>query len=505
MIIKDKILTEKDVRNLNAEKNSVVILKNTAGQSVDVLKKLSDNVCIKIIGGYDAEKKPKYNENRIQARTLYSPSEVCEIISKFEEYEKGIDPTWTDLEKALYIYIQMAENIKYEEDYGNKSRNLNTILGKGVCAGYSIAYKEAMDRLGIECDIVNEPRVHSWNVIKIDGEWYPLDLTWDAVEIQQQKNNPNNSPPYQISWFGQNSIFNKYKNHNAQGEPKIPNNCFDPQLIAESLKKVSGDKYISFKQEDPLVAIYNQAISYAKGSDIEQIRVGISEIENFAFKAKSDYNKTAYIKEFDRKFFRLFEEIKSNEYLSAEQKGIILKTIQNTWSDVLCNMGGVHLSMRAKITDLLFSMNHLLANYDINNIDRSFIYSQINKVYENCSSYGVPDIKILSKKVEEIEEQVEKMQEARNKGEKIGSLATQIQIDGPIQIVETRPVEEGDLKNWLSQQINLYESYFDGANESGDDFDPELDEACSIALFSLNAHYKQLFCNENTLSENEMV
>ena len=49
MIIKDKILTEKDVRNLNAEKNSVVILKNTAGQSVDVLKKLSDNVCIKII------------------------------------------------------------------------------------------------------------------------------------------------------------------------------------------------------------------------------------------------------------------------------------------------------------------------------------------------------------------------------------------------------------------------------------------------------------------------
>ena len=79
------------------------------------------------------------------------------IIEKFEELEKGIDPSWTDLEKALYVYVQLAKNVKYEHNDYVKDRNLCAILETGVCAGYASIYKEAMDRLGVECDIINEP------------------------------------------------------------------------------------------------------------------------------------------------------------------------------------------------------------------------------------------------------------------------------------------------------------------------------------------------------------
>ena len=61
MQIIDKILTMEDVQLLNADKNSSVVLKNTAGQSADVISNLSPNVRIQIIGGYDGDKKKKYN------------------------------------------------------------------------------------------------------------------------------------------------------------------------------------------------------------------------------------------------------------------------------------------------------------------------------------------------------------------------------------------------------------------------------------------------------------
>jgi hypothetical protein len=38
-----------------------------------------------------------------------------------------------------------------------------------------------MDVLGIECDIIHstEEGEHAWNIVKIDGDWYHVDLTFD--------------------------------------------------------------------------------------------------------------------------------------------------------------------------------------------------------------------------------------------------------------------------------------------------------------------------------------
>lgn len=37
-----------------------------------------------------------------------------------------------------------------------------------------------MDILGIECEVISsDQRNHDWNRVKLNGEWYMVDVTWD--------------------------------------------------------------------------------------------------------------------------------------------------------------------------------------------------------------------------------------------------------------------------------------------------------------------------------------
>jgi len=83
---------------------------------------------------------------------------------------------------------------------------LRTICGvfinkKAVCAGYAKAVQFLLQRYGIECgycvgdmlkkDENGEVTAHAWNILKVDGEYYYLDATWDdsSNTIQTVKRN----------------------------------------------------------------------------------------------------------------------------------------------------------------------------------------------------------------------------------------------------------------------------------------------------------------------------
>lgn len=56
------------------------------------------------------------------------------------------------------------------------------LYGKALCEGYSRAFEYLCQSVGIECVCISgegNGGGHMWNMVKVDGEWYHIDVTWD--------------------------------------------------------------------------------------------------------------------------------------------------------------------------------------------------------------------------------------------------------------------------------------------------------------------------------------
>jgi len=92
-------------------------------------------------------------------------------------------------EKELYIHDFLVRNVRYDKlkkEYSHEAVGPLT-TGVGVCEGIAKAVKLLCDRLSIGCVVViseadpaNGIRYrHAWNLIRIGGNWYHLDVTFD--------------------------------------------------------------------------------------------------------------------------------------------------------------------------------------------------------------------------------------------------------------------------------------------------------------------------------------
>lgn len=56
------------------------------------------------------------------------------------------------------------------------------LYGKALCEGYSRAFSYLCQSVGIECVCISgtaDGGGHMWNMVKVDGKWYHIDVTWD--------------------------------------------------------------------------------------------------------------------------------------------------------------------------------------------------------------------------------------------------------------------------------------------------------------------------------------
>ena len=91
--------------------------------------------------------------------------------------------------KELFIHDFIVENVKYDKLKKEYSHEIIGALGNGVavCEGMAKAVKILCDELNIWCIIAlseNNPDKgikyrHAWNVIRIGGQYYHLDATFD--------------------------------------------------------------------------------------------------------------------------------------------------------------------------------------------------------------------------------------------------------------------------------------------------------------------------------------
>ena len=138
--------------------------------------------------------KLKYIYNQVDATILIEKvKKVCnKILSKVTGK--------TEFEKELSLHDILARNVIYDESAKNNLLKFharsNTILGvlfykTAVCEGIAKIFKLLLNALDIKCIVVNgkatddlsgnvsPDTLHAWNMVKIDGKPYHIDLTWD--------------------------------------------------------------------------------------------------------------------------------------------------------------------------------------------------------------------------------------------------------------------------------------------------------------------------------------
>lgn len=85
---------------------------------------------------------------------------------------------YSDYDTALWLHDWLVDNCSY--DYSGLYCSAEGMLarGKGTCEAYHRAYEMLLKRAGISYGRM-EGNGHVWTAVKMDGEWYQVDVTWD--------------------------------------------------------------------------------------------------------------------------------------------------------------------------------------------------------------------------------------------------------------------------------------------------------------------------------------
>ena len=92
--------------------------------------------------------------------------------------------------KEIVLHDYLVDKVKYEHEdssYHKAHSAVGAILhGRAVCEGYSKAFKLLCDSCKVPSIIVfgtadanNVVEGHAWNIVKLDGKCYHVDVTWD--------------------------------------------------------------------------------------------------------------------------------------------------------------------------------------------------------------------------------------------------------------------------------------------------------------------------------------
>lgn len=91
----------------------------------------------------------------------------------------------SDYEKVLEIYEYVGTHFVYDESLTNFSAYQGVKSGKMVCQGFALLMHKLLWAEGIESRIltgITGQTPHGWNIVKLGGKWYHLDVTWDACK-----------------------------------------------------------------------------------------------------------------------------------------------------------------------------------------------------------------------------------------------------------------------------------------------------------------------------------
>ena len=141
----------------------------------------------------------------------------------------------TNYQKVQAVHNWMIRNVKY--DYYSLKRGYvpsvshtakGALLKKvAVCDGYSHAFQMVMRKLKIPCRFVTGSSGsvgHAWNMVKLSGKWYHIDVTFDDPIINGTN---TNKKPYYRYFLKSSSVMKKTHHFTASKYPKCNSKKYD--------------------------------------------------------------------------------------------------------------------------------------------------------------------------------------------------------------------------------------------------------------------------------------
>ena len=129
--------------------------------------------------GYRTTPEYRFSKEKIS----YVNHEVNKEVSKVIHRCAG--KSAVDAEKIIHDYL--VEKATYKDRDAAYSHEMPGVFlyGIGVCEGIAKAFKFLCDKVGIPSGIVvgntkGETAAHAWNQVCLEGEWYHVDVTFDA-------------------------------------------------------------------------------------------------------------------------------------------------------------------------------------------------------------------------------------------------------------------------------------------------------------------------------------
>lgn len=141
-------------------------------------------------GGYDVNASGRvtvlYIDYLLDQPDLAAAKEALQ--GRFNDALDTLDSKMSQAEKVLALHDFLVLNTNYDlssdnlEDLPIASFSAFGVFGRGiaVCEGYAHAMNHLLREAGMDSVMAtNEEINHAWNMVKVDGQWYNVDATWD--------------------------------------------------------------------------------------------------------------------------------------------------------------------------------------------------------------------------------------------------------------------------------------------------------------------------------------
>lgn len=124
--------------------------------------------------GYDFEATVPAEARESMRQSLEAAADECIA---------GIPSTASDYERVKTVYEYLIDTVEYRAGSADSQNVQSALLYRmSVCAGYAKAFQYILHRMGLFCTYITgqtkDGGDHGWNMVRIDGEYYYVDVTW---------------------------------------------------------------------------------------------------------------------------------------------------------------------------------------------------------------------------------------------------------------------------------------------------------------------------------------